>query len=35
MAMRARGKSLEQVSPEQGENGMDIQISCITVNDLK
>jgi hypothetical protein len=35
MAMRARGKSLEQVSPEQGKNGMDIQISCITVNDLK
>jgi hypothetical protein len=35
MAMRARGKSLEQVSLEQGENGMDIQISCITINDLK
>jgi hypothetical protein len=23
----------QKVSPEQGENGMDIQISCITVND--
>jgi hypothetical protein len=24
-----------EVSPEQGKNGMDIQISCITINDLK